>query len=257
MPTLTVNGLDLFYEEAGTGAPILCIHGTGGSTMTWSSAVDILATRGRVITYERRGSGRSQRPEPFEVIHVEDHVSDAAGILESLGASPAVIIGRSYGGSVALQLAASRPELVTALALLEPPVEGLDPETDQWHSSWRADLDAVSGGAEGVADRFMRAAVGDQAWESMPSQWRQIFFANGPAILAEARGGVQVDMDAAAAVSVPTLVVIAEDSPPAMQTAGRVIADLLPHARLELVPGGHIIDPASPAILSFLNTLTS
>src|SRR5215211_2796444 len=105
MPELQVNGVRLYYEEHGQGPPILCVHGTGGSTLTWAAAVPELARLGRVILYDRRGCTRSQRPDPYDKTSVAEHTDDAAALLEALGAAPAAVIGRSYGGEVATDLA--------------------------------------------------------------------------------------------------------------------------------------------------------
>src|SRR5512133_2214217 len=54
VPEVRANGVSLYYEEHGTGAPILCIHGTSGSAAVWADAAAALATRGRTIIYDRR-----------------------------------------------------------------------------------------------------------------------------------------------------------------------------------------------------------
>ncbi|HSI29931.1 MAG TPA: alpha/beta fold hydrolase, partial [Miltoncostaeaceae bacterium] len=63
---LSVNGVRLHYEERGRGTPVLCVHGAGSSALAWAGAVDRLAQLGRVIAYDRRGCGRSERPEPYD-----------------------------------------------------------------------------------------------------------------------------------------------------------------------------------------------
>ena len=97
MPHATVSGVRLYYEERGTGTPILGIHGAGSSSVFWENAAERLAEHGRVITYDRRGSNRSERPEPYETTSVQEHADDALALLRELGAEPAVLIGRSYG----------------------------------------------------------------------------------------------------------------------------------------------------------------
>ena len=89
------------YEEHGSGAPILCIHGTGSSALVLERRDRALARLGRVIAYDRRGCRRSERPEPYERTSVAEHADDAAALLDALDAAPAVVIGRSYGGTVA------------------------------------------------------------------------------------------------------------------------------------------------------------
>ena len=119
MSEVHVNGVRLYYEEHGDGDPILCIHGTSSSAMVWRpAAIDELSALGRVILYDRRGCTRSERPDPYETSVVQ-HAEDAAALLLALGAVPAVVIGRSYGGETAIELALRHTDLVRALVLLE------------------------------------------------------------------------------------------------------------------------------------------
>jgi pimeloyl-ACP methyl ester carboxylesterase len=63
-----------------------------------------MATRGRTIVYDRRGHFRSERPAPY-VTNVHEQSDDAAALIDALAAAPAIVIGRSYGGAIALDLA--------------------------------------------------------------------------------------------------------------------------------------------------------
>jgi pimeloyl-ACP methyl ester carboxylesterase len=107
--TRTVNGVRLYYEEHGSGAPILCIHGGGSSAAMWADAMEELARLGRVIAYDRRGCARSERPKAYERTSVAEQADDAAALLDALATTPAVVIGRSYGGAVAVDLALRYP----------------------------------------------------------------------------------------------------------------------------------------------------
>lgn len=111
MPTVNANRVELYVEELGEGGAILCIHGTSGSALTWQETANELAKRGRAIVYDRRGSFRSEGPEPYKSTDVSKHADDAAGLLDALSATPAIVIGRSYGGDIALGHGASDLEL--------------------------------------------------------------------------------------------------------------------------------------------------
>ena len=102
MATVRVNGVRLHCEERGDGEAILGIHGTPGTALFWRDAAAALSRLGRCIVYDRRGFHASERPEPFDAVDLADHVLDAAEVLESLHAVPAVVIGRSTGGLIAL-----------------------------------------------------------------------------------------------------------------------------------------------------------
>ena len=119
MAVATVNGVRLYYEERGTGIPILGIHGAGSSAIFWQDAAERLSALGRVIVYDRRGCSRSERPEPYETTSVREHAIDARELLRTLDAAPAVLIGRSLGATIALDVALGHPESVLGLALLE------------------------------------------------------------------------------------------------------------------------------------------
>ena len=110
--------MSLYYEEHGAGEPILCIHGTGSSAALWVDAARRAGEHGRTIVYDRRGFSRSERPEPY-VTNVHQHADDAAALIDALAAAPAIVIGRSYGGEIAVDLALRYPDRVRALALLE------------------------------------------------------------------------------------------------------------------------------------------
>jgi esterase len=114
MGTRHVNGIRLYCEEHGSGAPILCIDAAGGTALAWAGAIDELARLGRVIAYDRRGCARSERPQPYQRTSVGEHADDDAALLDALAAAPAIVVGRSYGA------ARSRPTSRCATAGADP-----------------------------------------------------------------------------------------------------------------------------------------
>jgi pimeloyl-ACP methyl ester carboxylesterase len=256
MNAVLVNGVRLHVEDHGAGVPMLGIHGTGSSAQLWAQAVPALTERGRVILYDRRGFGRSERPStPATGVHV--HTEDAAGLLVALEASPAVVLGRSYGGEVAVDLALRHPELVRCLVLLEPSMPMLAPESREWLERLRAQLPPGTAPAV-AASRLVDAAFGEGAWPQLPGSMRGLFTDNGEAILAEVHGGwTRPSPKDLAAIDVPVLVLGGDDSPRAFRAADDALAAHLPSARRALVGGDHLIDPAHPAVLSFLDELLS
>jgi esterase len=253
LPDVTVNGVRLYYEEHGTGAAILCLHGGGSSAVFWEDAAARLADLGRVVVYDRRGCNRSERPEAYDETSVPEHADDALELIRALDAESAILIGRSYGATVALELALRYPESVRALALLEAGVMGLSPDYDDWFASLHAIIEQVVAehGVDRVGETVLREVFG--AWEELPEVWRDVFNANGPALLAEIRGGERLsDNGRLAQLRMPTLVVTADDSPEPIQRGSEALAGALPHARSARVGGGHAIDPAGPDVLSFV-----
>ncbi|HEY9410710.1 MAG TPA: alpha/beta hydrolase [Jiangellaceae bacterium] len=258
MGKVSVNGISLYCEERGTGSPMLCIHGGGSSALLWAEAVPELARRGRVITYDRRGCTRSERPEPYEVTTVREQADDAAALLTALDAAPAVVIGRSYGGEIAVDLVQRYPDLVRALVLLEPAIPTLSRQTLSWWEAlsarYRADAAAV--GPEAATEGIYRVLLSDATWDRLPDAVRQIFVDNSPALLAEIRGeGVPPDAAALARVTQPVLIVSGESSPEAFGEVDDVLAGMIPETRHEIVSGGHLLNPASPVVLDFLDEI--
>ena len=257
MAEIHVNGVRLYYEEHGDGDPILVIHGTSSSAMVWRpAAIDELSKLGRVILYDRRGCTRSERPDPYETSVVQ-HAEDAAALLEALRAVPAVVIGRSYGGETAIELALRHPASVRALVLLEAASLTLDEEAMAWAEELRAAVEeAAARDVASVAETFLRRVLGDEPWESFPPSLRQMFVDNSPAILAEFRGpwleATEADL---ARIQVPTLLVAGEASPPAFRRVTERMAASIPDSRTTLVGGGHFIDPGEPDVLKFVGEI--
>ena len=254
MPDVKANGVRLYYEEQGSGDPILCIHGTSSSAMVWrAAAIEELARLGRTIVYDRRGCTRSERPEPYETSVVQ-HAEDAAALLEELDAVPAVVIGRSYGGETAIELALRYPEHVRALVLLEAAALTLDDWAMVWAGMLRAEVEETAArSVESVAETFLRKVLGDETWESFPETLKQMFTDNSAAILAEFRGpwleATAADLERIAA---PTLLVAGLESPPAFRRITDRMAEAIPGSRTVLVEGGHLIDPGHPDVLKFV-----
>jgi esterase len=256
VPEAEINGIRLYYEEHGEGAPIACIHGAGSSAVMWGDAVEKLARLGRVISYDRRGCARSERPDPYERTTVTEQSDDAAALLEALEAAPAVIIGRSYGGAVAIELALRYPDRVQALVLLEGDALGLSPAGLQWTKDLRARMReaAAQDGVDAVYEALIDEVMGEGVWDSFPEEVRGVLTRNGPALLAELHYVDEAMPDAAAfaTIEAPALLVAASDSPPAQRDMTEKMAEVLPNARLVRIGGGHLVDPAGAKVLAFV-----
>ncbi|MBA3343272.1 MAG: alpha/beta fold hydrolase [Gemmatimonadaceae bacterium] len=110
MPVQRVGDLNVYYEIAGDGEPLLLIHGLGSCTEDWEAQVSELARSFRVITYDVRGHGRTGKPPgPYSVVQF---AADSAGLLEALGIGPVHVVGLSMGGMIAFQMMADYPDIV-------------------------------------------------------------------------------------------------------------------------------------------------
>jgi len=117
---LAVNGGELEYETAGRGEPILLIHGTGVAATFAPTMTEPSLSGYRLIRFHRRGFAASSRaPVPFSMAQ---QAADARALLKALGIERAHIVGHSFGGCVALQLALDAPDVVQSLVVMEPPI---------------------------------------------------------------------------------------------------------------------------------------
>lgn len=223
------------------GAPhVVLVHGAldrSAGLLKLSRRLDL---RFRVTRYDRRGYGRSRPCDgPFDI---DAQVADLIAVLrEAPGAGrPAVIVGHSYGGNVALALADRYPELVDAVVTYEAPMS--------WESWWpgeTAGTDALRWGddAEEAAERFMRRLIGDARWERLPPATRAARRAEGPAMVGELddlRSGRPWDP---ARIAVPVLALHGELGRPHHRAAAERIAELVAGAEVVAVQGARHAGP--------------
>jgi 3-oxoadipate enol-lactonase len=116
MPVCRANDIDIYFERAGAGPPLLFISGTGGDLRLKPNVFDgPLPRQFDVIAYDQRGLGRTSKPDrPYTMAQYAD---DAAGLLAALGLARALIFGVSFGGMAAQELTLRHPGRVKALAL--------------------------------------------------------------------------------------------------------------------------------------------
>lgn len=121
MPKIKVNDINMYYEIHGEGEPLVLIQGLGAeiSSITEgkgkSDYLDKLTQKHKVIAFDNRGSGRTDKPDvPYSI---EMMAEDTIGLLDLLGIKRAHLFGSSMGSSIAITLAANHPERVKALML--------------------------------------------------------------------------------------------------------------------------------------------
>lgn len=157
---------------------VVMVHGTMDRSASFARAARRLRDL-RVITYDRRGYGRSSAMLTGTG-SLSTHVEDLVDILDGRRAA---IVGHSFGGDVALALALARPDLVAAVGAYEPPMPWIE-----WWPAGGASLDIRHRGLEDpeqVAEHFIRNVAGDEVWESLPEATKSRRRAEGRAVLAD------------------------------------------------------------------------
>ncbi len=110
-----VNGIEMYYEIHGSGEPVLLIEGLGYSGWMWYKQIPALSERYRVIVFDNRGAGKTDKPD--SEYSIELMADDAAGLIRTLGIRSAHILGISLGGFIAQEVALRHPEIVRSLIL--------------------------------------------------------------------------------------------------------------------------------------------
>jgi pimeloyl-ACP methyl ester carboxylesterase len=110
-----VNGVELWYEVTGEGEPVIQIHGAGFGHYNFAPATPALAERFRVIDYDMRGYGQSDRP--LQQYDMEVWADDVAGLLDALDVPAAHVHGTSMGGMIAIVFAGKYPERTTSVVI--------------------------------------------------------------------------------------------------------------------------------------------
>jgi len=115
MSIANVDGIELYWEEQGSGDPLLLIMGLAADSTAWLFQVPEFAGRYRTIVFDNRGVGRSSKPSgPYTIHRMAD---DAAALLDAIGVRRAHVVGVSMGGMIAQELALRHPERVRGLVL--------------------------------------------------------------------------------------------------------------------------------------------
>ena len=203
MATANVNGVRLFYEISGNGeAPLVLVHGSWDSHDHWGPVVPRLAESFRVLTYDRRGHSKSERPNGQG--SVREDVADLAALIKHLELAPAWLVGNSFGASISLRLAGERPELFRGLIGHEPPLLSLlddeprlKPLLKQVEQRIGAVVERIAAGDNaGAAEQFVNTVtLGPGRWAQLPPEFQQTLIENAPTFLDEARVRVSVKVE--------------------------------------------------------------
>jgi pimeloyl-ACP methyl ester carboxylesterase len=254
MERVVVDGVTLEYEVAGSGEPVALIHGSFiADTFRPLLSEPSLAGRYRLIAYHRRGYlGSSHIPGPVSIAR---QAADCRALLRHLGVVRSHVVGHSFGGAVALQLALDAPGVVRSLALLEPALAVGATAQSYREALARGAQRYREAGAAAVVDEFLQArwpgyrAALDQ---TLPDAFAQA--------VADAETWAEVEVPAlldwrfgeaeARRITQPVLAVLGGDSEALWARFGETHRQLLawlPHAEGFVLPGAtHLLQLQNP-----------
>jgi len=122
--TVRASDVDLHYVTAGPvgGDPVLLLHGFPEFWYSWREQIPALAEAGyRVVAPDLRGYNRSEKPDGVSAYALDELVADVVGLIRAFGHESARVVGHDWGGVIAWQVAADRPDVVDRLAVLNAP----------------------------------------------------------------------------------------------------------------------------------------
>jgi pimeloyl-ACP methyl ester carboxylesterase len=248
--TICIWNLNLCYRTLGEGPDVLFVHGWASSGRMWQAAMRALADRYRCWAVDLVGFGDSDKPANGWYA-LPNYTATLHQFAETVGLRQAHVVGHSMGGMIALDLAAAYPALVRRLAVINPAVTGriefpLPPRLD---IRPRYPLLALASrawpAAAGFALRYPVSAW--TAFRGLLRRWEDWAKPTADSAL----GGIQAILDYDTTpllprILAPTLVMIGEHDPTISPSEGRLAAERIPNARLEVLPAGHQIFDERP-----------
>ena len=245
MPRVTVNGVDLFYTDTGTGdETILFSHGLLMSGEMFARQIEHFSKHYRCIAYDHRGQANSEvTADGYDMDTLAD---DAAALISALNIGPCHFVGLSMGGFVGMRLAIHRPDILKSLTLLDT---SADAEPTENAKSYRT-LNFVARwfGLKIVTSKVMPILFGntfmtDPNRKSERDFWRQHIASHDRKGITRAVSGVierRAVYDRLGSIVTPTLVAVGTEDVATIPAKGQRIADAIPNAKFQLIDmAGH------------------
>lgn len=263
MPTVSLGDADLYYEEAGTGPPLMLVPGLSGQGSFWISQVPVFSRRFRTVIHDHRGAGRSTHSRIR--YSVEQMADDTLRLMDALGIDAAHLVGHSTGGAIGQVIALDHPDRLQSL-VLSATWAGPDPFFRRLFESRRQTL------IDSGIDAYLRASVLVQATPRWVSEHDE-FITDLHRVTAAAAPPVEVLVSRIDAIlrhdrrlrlleiRVPTLVIVAQDDMITPRFYSEELAARIPGAKLVVLEtGGHFApaihsEPYNAAVLQFLGSI--
>ena len=242
MPKVPVNGIELYYELDGGGEPVVLIPGFAAGRWIWFKQTDALAHRFKVVSFDPRGVSGSDKPQGPQTIELL--ADDVAHLLETIGIESAHIVGASFGGFVAQEFALKYPAMTRRLVLCCTSCGGPNhvapaPETLTALASTKG-LNSASRMRANLLLAFNPEYLQAEADEiDHIVNLRATNEVPEHIYLSQLQAAVNFNVESRLAqIGMPTLVVSGDADVIVPVENSRHLAELIPHAKLELVAGG-------------------
>lgn len=252
MDRIEANGVELEVDDRGSGEAVVFIHGAGvADTFLPLMTEPDLLERHRLIRYRRRGYGACG--VDGAPVTIGQHAADCRALLATLGVPSAHVVGHSYGGCVALQLALDAPEVVRSIGLLEPAVLR-GPAADRFREEVGGVVAAYAAGDHAAAVDIFWTIVGGPEWRSemartVPGGPEQAV-ADLPTMIGSDLASVRewaFGPAEAAAIGPRMLYLYGSDSLPAVPESLALLRSWMPSMEVQLLPGAnHLLHMQQP-----------
>jgi pimeloyl-ACP methyl ester carboxylesterase len=281
--TVSVNGAQLAYIDRGSGDAVIFVHGSPIDLRIWEKQMAVFSEYHRAIAYSRRYSWPNADIPDGVDDQMLPHVDDLAELVRALDATPAHLVGHSWGGFICLLTALRYPELVRSLVVEEPPVVPLfvsnKPKPQELlkllltrprsgaalMKFFRTVVDPATrafnhGDLEGGVIAFKRGLLGADVYESLPTEIKDAYQASGKTLRANLTGAgfPRFTEDDARRIKTPTLLISGQKSPALMRRLTDRLQELLPDAaRVDIAGASHLMHyekpaPVNTAVLDFI-----
>jgi len=240
-----VNGTDLAYAERGRGVPVVFVHGGFSDYRCWESQVQAFSKNYRAISYSMRYHYPNRWGKDGSDYALPVHTKDLAALIEFLNASPAHIVGHSYGGRIALHLARDRPDLVRTLTLAEPALiswlqqtpDGPALVADLKNNYFEPATKAIENGNLELAIKLFVVGIGGAGcFEKLPNDVRRRYMDN-IRVQAIPSSSAPFTREDAGRISAPVLLLSGELTTRVSRMVVDELGKCLPYAEREEVPG--------------------
>jgi pimeloyl-ACP methyl ester carboxylesterase len=280
MPSFDANGVALYYEERGSGEPVVLVHGTLNDYAIWKPQAEAISSEFRTIAYSRRYAFPNDRQGDVTDSTVQNNAEDLTALVDGPGGGKVHLIGHSYGGGISAYFALKHPEKLRSLTLVNAYVPTMLARTTSTSAmlsllfrspraamsarrtlnATAATVKAVEGGDPTAAMRIFMPALldGRNDLPPKPAEFEQIVNRNARTLREVTNPYPPVTKTEVCKIAVPTLVIWGELSASWDYKVSQMLAESIVSSERLVIPGAsHLLFLEKPSyangkVLEFL-----